>query len=631
MSDDAKPSLLQKVHSRLNFSLAAVVSTVVALLLLALAAIAWMIYATDPTRVAWGDYFTIGRAAGLLGLWLATVAITYLTVRVWMNDVSLGHQNVSEGWKAGEKLLARHAVRLTDLPCFVVLGCPTRHQQEKWFGAGGVSTPHPTTGQDPALDWHLDQDRILIFCRDMGVYGGMLRSTDGGQSESNASQRSVFSNQASLATKEDTQAEAKVVEVGPQESIVAEGIVGPTDGETDAQADGETEGGESGVSSGDHEQSLHHEQYDASNTVSMSDTPSTITKASPKPPASLTSTASATDSRVGTEATAVVSAMATLDHASALIRDAQKSQEAMIQEARMPEPLSSVSTTDHQQALSKFCTRLRAARFPHAPINGILVLVDSQFLSGRSGYGQNASRHSASYTAKSYTATASEAAESGRFIGRAIRSDIEQMQLELGVAAPVTTLVSESTQPDDYIELCRRLRQVEQEKQVAMGQPFASEQIPTVEAMNGLADDAISQVENRIQRVFQLPRSLTQPQNYRLVRMLIRCRSWRTGLRSLMVESSATGHRDGAVSVGASSEPGIVSGLYVASPTNSPLATGYVRSVIQRMIAQQNHLSWTREERVSWTRYRRVLASLVTTTVLLSIGMAIQLWLVLAG
>lgn len=599
MADDAKPSPLQKIKSRFNLSLAAMVSMVVAVLLIGLAAIAWVIYATDPTRVAWGDYMTIGRAAGLIALWATTIAVTYMTVRVWMNDVPIGHRPVSEGWKAGEQLLARHGVQLSDLPCFVVLGCPTRHQQEQWFGATGVSTPHPASGQAPAIDWHLDQDRILIFCRDLGVYGGLLRSTEvdrPDEVENHAETPSKPCGTDNVNAPTD-QREAEPASTDSTILLEQETKNPVANDSVMIGSDGPQEDASGNVGSDD---GAKH----SADPISISDAPSTVAMAAPK--------TSATKSSAGQETTTFASAMQTLDRASALVSDAQSFSEAVVPEAPSPEPLSSVSTTNYQASMSQFCMRLRSARFPHSSINGILVLVDSQTFSSR-------------------TSTPREASESGRLLGRAIRKDLEQLQLELGVATPVTTLVSENNQPGDYLELCRRLRQVEPDRTTALGQTFSSEQIPTEDSMNELADNAIGQVENRIHKIFQLPRSLAQPQNYRLVRMLIRCRRWRSGLRSLMVESSATSQREGAEGIVSSSEPTIVSGLFVASPTNSPVAEGYVGSVIDRMISQQNHLAWTRDEQASWTRHRRALSGLAASTVLLAICLVVQLWIVLAS
>ena len=178
MSDEPKPTIMQRIKSWFDLSLAAMAAIVVGIVLLSIAAIAWLIYSVDPNRIAWGDYLTIPRAAGLFALWTLSCITTYFGVRVWMNDVPTGDRRIREGWNAGMLLLSKHGVKLSDLPCFVVLGCATRHEQDLLVGAEGFSTPHQSSSSAPAIDWHLSKDRILIFCRDIGVFAGLLHGGD---------------------------------------------------------------------------------------------------------------------------------------------------------------------------------------------------------------------------------------------------------------------------------------------------------------------------------------------------------------------------------------------------------------------------------------------------------------------
>ncbi|TWU56293.1 type VI secretion system protein [Rubripirellula reticaptiva] len=572
MPDDAQPSLVDRVKSRLNFSLAAIVASLVGVFLLCLALVAWLIYSVDPTRIAWGDYMTIERSAGLLVLWVLSCGVTYLTVRTWMSDVPPGDVRVRDGWSAGVKLLSRHGLALDGIPCFVVLGCETRHQQDALVGTDGFSTTHSASGAAPAIDWHVTEERILVFCRDIGVYGGLLRSgeldADDEPTPIRVNSKSFDAKQVAADAFDDATAETK-------EDVMS---LGATDHELSAGRPLQSDATES----------------DSSRAA-----------------------VAVVEPRVGSKSMtlqpdAVTSAMQTLDHARSLVLDAQSIIPESAPVRSIPDSLSSTKTTKCQDQLSQFCTRLRAERFPHAAINGTLVIVDSDTLTDRS----------------------SGNGEAGRTLGRAIRSDLDQMQAELGIVSPVTMMVVENNHADDYRELQRRLRMVEKETALPLGRSFVSEEIPTVDAMNELANDTVRMIESRVQQVFQIPRSLTQPQNHRLVRVLIQCRRWRSSLRSLLVESCAVNSVPQSLAShagGSGADAGIVSGLFVASSgagsSGGTTKTGsFFDPVVKHMIAQQNHLTWTAAQRRRWRNQRHVANAIVFTTLALLLLLLAQLW-----
>ena len=108
MSDEPTPSLKDRLKSRLNVSLAAMVAALVGIGLLVFAAAAWLVYSIDPTRIAWGDYMTLQRGVWLLALWALSCVVTYVTVRIWMADIPLGDARVRAGWRSLADLLPRH-------------------------------------------------------------------------------------------------------------------------------------------------------------------------------------------------------------------------------------------------------------------------------------------------------------------------------------------------------------------------------------------------------------------------------------------------------------------------------------------------------------------------------------------
>ena len=566
MSDKPQPTIIDKMKSCVDLSLAAVAAMLVGIVLLSLAGITWLVYSVDPTRVAWGDYMTIERLLGLLALWCLTCLATYGSVRVWMNDTPVGHRRVREGWKAGMTLLSKHGTGIADLPCFIVFGCSTRHEQDQLVGKEGFGVAHQDASQCGAIDWHLSDDRILIFCRDVGVYARMLQNADRGKDSEPSvppktrSDRLVESGEQ--AESEDSAASDTTATVAPPEDTVQDNVR-DTDG---ALA-------------------------------------STDSHPSPTAVATVATDVQATK-QSNAEKASIDRVLTQLDRANTLVHDAQAvgtmplTAESIVES--IPSTVSSVEKTMSQKLLSQLCGRLRAARFPHSPINGTMVMVNSGVIGDP---------------------------ESARGLGRAIRNDLDQLRAELGVTSPVTVLVSDTDHHEDFAELARRLRisGQGQGQDVMLGKDFESGEIPTVDAMNRLAVDAVRQTQNRIHQIFQVRGSLAQPQNHRLVRVLLRCRRWRQALQGLMVESCSDVSASTAIEDPLTDAP-IVSGLYFASPGSSSLAGGFVRSVMDRMVGQQNHLVWTAREKRRTARYQRTIRALAFVTTALSIALAAQLW-----
>tara|TARA_R110002049_G_scaffold4601_2_gene31735 strand:+ start:20779 stop:22608 length:1830 start_codon:yes stop_codon:yes gene_type:complete len=605
MSDEAKPTAMQKIKSYFDLSLAALVSLVVGVILLALAGIAWLIYSLDATRIAWGDYMTTPRIVGLVGLWVLSVATTYFSVRVWMSDVPVGDRRIREGWKAGMKLLSKHGVALADLPCFVVFGCTNRHEQDLLVGADGHGTIHQSSAGLPAIDWHLSDERIMIFCRDIGVYGSLMQNFDASETfatagSSTTTQTATPRREASIATDADTKD--------------AEKNAASDDANTESDIDQQANQDASSHANAADTQSDDDPESSDESTLSpeLSDTNSSAS--APTLTADPVVKSSGTGTDVAARAETITSALTSLDRANALVRDALVADPQaidatpLISEEVVETPsITSIQATESQALLSQFCTRLRASRFPHSAINGALVVVDAAVVAASN--------------------------QSARTVGRAIRSDLDQLRVELGVSSPVTMLVAEKEHADDFAELGRRLRIIGQDQDIALGKEFESAELPTVAAMNQLAGDSVRQIQHRIHQIFHTPRSLAQPQNHRLVRVLIQCRRWSDALRALMVESCASAE----TSHESASDAPIVSGLYIApagksshaasSQKSSMLTAGFIRAVLDRMVDQQNHLAWTSKERQRGAKHQWTVNLLRMLTLVLAIAFALQLWI----
>src|SRR6056297_104573 len=570
MADDAKPSLSDRIRSKLAFSLAAWVTTLVGVLLILIAIMTWAVYSLDPLRIAWGDYMTVGRGAGFMVLWLLTCAATYVTVRVWMHEVPIGDRQIRDGWDAGIRLLADHGKRITDLPCFVVLGCQTRHQQDQWFGVLGHGTASTESTVSPAIDWRLNEDCLLVFCRDAGVYGNFLQSVP-----ADTHRRS-----GQMIANEPPATRAVPAEIPSPAETSPDGT--PAVESNDRPAD--TRHGDAG-----------HQGTGDSPTMPAGQV-ALVTKptARQKPgPANEPDTATHED------------VLRTLDRADALVADAQQLRTVPQDFTPLPESPSSVQTTASQTRLIEFCERLRSARFPHSPINGTLVMVDSKILEHDVG--------------------------SVRRVATAIRSDLDLMQQELGVSSPMTMAITEQDCHRQYAELRRRWSVGDEAGSPLLGRVFSPQAFPTESAMNGLADQAISKIQSQINRHLRRFDAADRSENHQLIRILIRCRRWRAKLAHLLVQACApdptTGNDPGEVSAQ------MISGVFAASPSAAGTSGSrdegpdFVGAVIRRMVAQQNHLAWTPQTRARETIQSRLVIALAVISAALVVALLVQLYI----
>ncbi len=567
MADEQPPTLQQKLAAKLRFSIATWASIVVGATLLALLLVTWGLYSLDASRVAWGIYMTPTRAISLFLLWSAAIGVTYVTVRVWMHDVPLSDHRISSGWNAGTDVLAKHGVSITDLPCFVVLGCPSRFEQDLLVGQRGYSPVHDTTEATPAIDWHLTKEYVLLFCRDVGVYGRLLQQSEALLQQTATQDPSVTSRQS------DAVAATPVVNnigaeqpAGGSESLRAVESAGAPDAENQQT-----------------ETALQPETAVATETA--------IEPAAEGSP----------EGEPAPQPDATSELLRSIDRASQLVSDAQRVDHHWNDVGHQdgdfdPSLLSSAETAESQEQLAQLCNRLRSQRFPNCAINGTLVMVDSRYLSLSDKMARN--------------------------MGHAIRDDLQMLSSQLGASSPVTMVVCETESEADYAELFRRTAlQPNNTDDPLLGQVFDPETTPDAPQLSTLADQTIQQLQSKIQTLFRVPGTLAQPRNHHLVRLLIRGRKWRQSLRTVIVESCSD---DDSSDDGRS----IVSGLFIAALGRSPMVRPHLDAVFKRMLAQQHFVGWTPAALAQEKMSRRVVTTLMATTLMLVIVLLIQLLLI---
>lgn len=566
MTDKAKPSLADRIRAALDITLAAKATIAVGTIMWIIAGLVWVAYALDPTRVAWGDYMTWSRATWLLLLWVASCIATYATVRLWMREVPIRNPQMKAGWDAGIQLLADHGKRMGDLPCFVVLGCPTRHQQDKWLRSGGVGAGAVNRDETPAIDWHLRDDCLLVFLRETGVYARMILNGDADAAEKPDEHAP---NIAVAASNEEAIGDS----MPPKAPDGAPGDPRPPE-ELEAQSPSDDDQDDLIASTAEHSASVRQTA-----TLSAATKPSTTSQAA-------------------------LQSLKTLDEASLLIKDAQSLMIAG-QPPPIQEPLTSIETTDGQESLTEFCSRLRAARYPHSAINGVLVVVNSRSLGGGEASAQR--------------------------IGQSVCSDLGVLTDELGVETSVTIAVAEHGHRHDYEELSQRLA-ANSDVLPLLGRTASPQEHLSSEAIGSLADGMVENIEIQLSELLQASHSTSAPRNHRLLRILIRCRRWRHTFRAALVEcvSVPRGEMNDRRETTAGGSR-MLAGVYLASPDGGTERGTLFDTIVERMVAQQNHLAWTPTSRVAFQRQKAGVHAITLFCVIQFVVLAIQVYFALTA
>ncbi|MEM9646364.1 MAG: type VI secretion protein IcmF/TssM N-terminal domain-containing protein [Planctomycetota bacterium] len=605
MSEDAKPTPMGRIRSRLRISLAAKATIALAVSMWLIAGAVWVVYSLDPTRVAWGDYMTLGRGAGLLALWAFACLAMYWTVRIWMHEIPISDPKMRDGWNAGVNLLARHGKRFSDLPCFLVLGCPTKHQQDQWMRTHGIGTSSTDSTTTPSIDWHLRDDCLLVFLRDVGLFGQLSNPSNRKRTTRGLRELPVPGRER----KGPHDMQSSDESLGPEESQ-RQGSVALDSGQAGAPSTGgAAEGNFDRPNENDSETDAMEGSDDGGREASEK------TVAVGHPDSSKGDTSTENEARVATAtrkqalhgrvSTTELHALQTLDRAGLLIEDAKAFRIATPAPA-VAEPLTSIETAEGQASLADFCARLRAARYPHSPINGTLVVLDSSTLE---------SQHDTVLRA-----------------GQSIHSDLSSLERGLGVTTSVTLMVTEPNRIEEFGELGHRMSERTGSVEL-LGHAVAPQECLHREAIGKVAESTVDTLERQINQCFQVGSEgesfdggtgLTN-QNHRLMRILIRCRRWRRALRDLLVEFVSDGvSRSGEEPSGGSRMFG---GVFVGAPAPAELKRGFMDAMVERLVKQQNHLVWTRRSERQFARQRLGLMSLIGLVAVQLIILVVQTWL----
>ena len=225
--------------------------------------------------------------------------------------------------------------------------------------------------------------------------------------------------------------------------------------------------------------------------------------------------------------------------------------------------ISSIEVSRQTGRLAEVCRRLASVRRPVVPANGVCVLVPEPVLASIHG--------------------------SGKRLGHALKHDLALLQDELGVAAPVSLLLTDVEDDAGFTELIRRggPDAARSESLGVVHSPLRA----TADVVNRMGEEFESRIQQRVGRRFRDDRAVGRPGASRLFQLMASLRGQR-GLEWRQFVSTALNKTD-------RDSPELFAGLLVAATGDEPSKRAYGRAVYRQLLANQEFVEWTPKSRSS--------------------------------
>ncbi len=566
MSESVETTPQIRIVNWLRFSIAGYVAVCLGIGLLLLTLVTWVVFDSEPQRVAWGDYVGWPQMLSLGSLGGIICFLAYWTVRLWNDDLPARERELEGAWNAGMTALRKRGVSIRDLPLFLVMGCQNEKSQASFLQTSGIKLslePIPKSNAAP-LRWYIAQDRILLFCSDVGTFSAtqsrlafhrqdeiaVLESMEFVRSHSTPLPAMDSYARACIGQPENRFHAGPVREMVPQTMVVS----------------GETYEGSSRILT---------KVTSAFATQVTSDASNPVQAASHEPAIeSLEATERLFDELKVEPSPAVVKT-------DCMVRLKQQSLSV----------LASSEIVRYQALLEDTCKRLKVARANMAPINGIIAWVDAPQMM--------------------------DCARFSRQCGLAFRRDSKQIQQHLGVLAPVTVVMDRMQELTGFCELIRRMGQ-EKSLRTSLGEAFDLQRLPDWTSIRNASQRSLVAVNAAVYQCFRSSNGLSQPGNHKLFQLIIACRG-RLGqaLQTFLIDSIAIQPQLPSLQ-----DPTLFSGIYFTASGEKPTHQGFSQQVVARAMDQQEFLSWTKE-RYSMEQSFRLTTWLLSGTCLVLLIMLI--------
>ena len=231
---------------------------------------------------------------------------------------------------------------------------------------------------------------------------------------------------------------------------------------------------------------------------------------------------------------------------------------------------------------------LRRERQPLCPLNGQMVLVPSPLLTD--------------------VLAAQETIE-------AIRRDLETVREATQVNCPATLLVTGMEHVPGFVELVRRVG-IQLAKETRFGKGYNVWSPVDPENMDALSSQACGAFEDWVYTLFREAGGLGKPGNSKLYRLLCLIRGqFQQRIRSLLVHAIA---RD---SEPAESGCWMFGGCYFAATGSAEDRQAFTRSVLDKMLQQDEDVEWTEAALAEDQGYRRVAQGLTFVNGILAVSL----------
>ncbi len=247
--------------------------------------------------------------------------------------------------------------------------------------------------------------------------------------------------------------------------------------------------------------------------------------------------------------------------------------------------LSSTEIAHQSQRLADVCRRLVACRRPVVPINGICVLLPDGVFTNLAG--------------------------SGIRLGQALRHDLQMLQQELDVVAPVSVVLIGAEEDTGIVELIRRGGK-DAAKSGLLGMDVNPSRTSPESAMQ-FCGSLVQSLQQQIGRRLRDPRTVGRPGANRLFRLMSSMRGNRGEELQSFITQAFT-REDGE-------ELDVLAGLSFAATGEHLTARAFAGSAYRQLIENQEFVEWTKAARRRERQLRWVARACGSLSVVAVIGL----------
>ncbi|MFN7843882.1 MAG: type VI secretion protein IcmF/TssM N-terminal domain-containing protein [Pirellula sp.] len=607
--------MTSRIASWVRITLAGWVSIGVGISLLAIGGLVGVAFHTRSERISWGEYLSWAQLGLMAGLWLAICFASYWLVRISLSQLPPSGIGLIEAWKSGIDALAKRGISIRDVPIFLVLGCENSKNQLTFMQQIGMATAIPICPENSnaPIRWFISDDRIIVVCQDIGMYTLAQSRLEVHLARLQA--ELPFSDVCLPMTLVDDQESGagdsfKEAHHSSSDFHGINGLDEPLTSELEQPAVIPFPGlADIDEPSGDRYDTTQKESLVAESSapifspwVDRIETTSHSYVAERK----AVSHKPVTNNEVKEQRL-----FGQLDRTEELVALVQKEDDSIESPLVFEQDIASQAVTRgklsvsilnsserirSQIGLSDLCNLIGNARGELAPINGILVRVDTAALVRCNPLAQQC--------------------------GQELRQDLEQLQQQLGIQTPVSIVLDNFHQFDSFQQLIKRLGP-NTTAGIAIGELYDVRRSISTVNITVACSRLTRSLTRAVYHAFKTQDGKLRPQNHKLFPLLHLCRgSLKDSINDFLVQAfppadfnnSATGES-------------LLHGLYAMGSGDTETQRGFGSHVLRNLSDESESLAWTPDRLRLEKRYRARVSFLQALCLLLTISATILLWL----